>query len=75
MCWALAIYRQFDTPTDPGVGLLSRPGFLEVSGHSVGAAGHSVMIWLQVRDIDAEHERLVAAGGRILPELVTEPWD
>jgi predicted enzyme related to lactoylglutathione lyase len=50
------------------------PGFLEVSGHPGGAAGPSVMIWLQVRDIDAEHERLAAAGGRILREPVTEPW-
>jgi len=50
-------------------------GFLEVSGHSDGAAGHSVvMIWLQVRDINAEHERLAAAAVRILREPVTEPW-
>jgi predicted enzyme related to lactoylglutathione lyase len=49
-------------------------GFLEVSGHSNGAAGHSVMIWLQVRDINAEHGRLAAVGVRILREPVTEPW-
>jgi catechol 2,3-dioxygenase-like lactoylglutathione lyase family enzyme len=70
----LAIYREFGSPADPGVVFFLGPGLLEVSGHSDGAAGHSVMIWLQVRDINAEHERLAAAGVRILREPVTEPW-
>lgn len=70
----LAIYREFGGPADPGVVFFLGPGFLEVSGHSDGPAGHSVMIWLQVRDIDAEHERLAAAGARIVREPVTEPW-
>ena len=70
----LAIYREFGPPADPGVVFFLGPGFLEVSGHSDGAAGQSVMIWLQVRDIDAEHERLAAAGVRILREPVTQPW-
>jgi len=32
------------------------------------------MIWLQVRDVRAEHERLAAAGVRVLRVPVTEPW-
>jgi predicted enzyme related to lactoylglutathione lyase len=32
------------------------------------------MIWLQVRDIHAEHERLAAAGVPILRQPVTESW-
>ena len=32
------------------------------------------MIWLQVRDINTEHERLAEAGVRIVREPVTEPW-
>jgi catechol 2,3-dioxygenase-like lactoylglutathione lyase family enzyme len=32
------------------------------------------MIWLQVRDVRAEHARLTAAGVRVLREPVTEPW-
>ena len=71
---ALAIYREFGSPADPGVVFFLGSGFLEVSGHSAGALGHSVMIWLQVRDINAEHERLAAAGVRVLREPVTEPW-
>jgi len=70
----LAVYREFGAPGDPGVVFFAGSGFLEVSGHSAGTAGHTVMIWLQVRDVNAEHERLAAAGARILREPVTEPW-
>jgi catechol 2,3-dioxygenase-like lactoylglutathione lyase family enzyme len=70
----LATYREFGSPTDPGVVFFLGPGLLEISGHSAGAAGQSVMIWLQVRDVQAEHERLAAAGVRILRGPVAEPW-
>jgi predicted enzyme related to lactoylglutathione lyase len=70
----LAIYREFGTPGNPGLVFFLGSGFLEVSGHFNGAAGHSVMIWLQVRDVAAEHERLKTAGVRILREPVAEPW-
>ncbi len=70
----LAIYREFGPLADPGAVFFLGPGLLEVSGHSGGPAGQSVMIWLQVRDIDAERERLAAAGVRIRREPVTEPW-
>jgi predicted enzyme related to lactoylglutathione lyase len=33
-----------------------------------------VQIWLQVRDVNAEHERLTAAGVRVLREPMVEPW-
>ena len=70
----LAIYREFGPPVDPGVVFFLGAGMLEVSGRSDGAAGRSVMIWLQVRDVHAEHERLGAAGVRVLRPPVTEPW-
>jgi len=70
----LAIYREFGSPDDPGVVFFLGPGLLEVSGRAAGPAGGSLMIWLQVRDVHAEHERLAAAGVRILREPVTEPW-
>jgi predicted enzyme related to lactoylglutathione lyase len=70
----LAIYREFGPPSDPGVVFFLGPGFLEVSGHSAGGAGNSVMILLQVRDVNAEHARLAIAGVRILREPVLEPW-
>jgi catechol 2,3-dioxygenase-like lactoylglutathione lyase family enzyme len=37
-----------------------------------GVAG--AMLALVVADVDAEHERLAAAGVRVLKPLVTEPW-
>lgn len=70
----LAIYREFGPPGDPGVVFFLGSGLLEVSGHSGGGAGQAVMIWLQVRDVNAEHERLAAAGAHILREPRTEPW-
>jgi len=70
----LAICREFGPPEDPGVVFFLGQGLLEVSGHSAGPAGDSVVIWLQVRDVHAEHERLAAAGVRIVREPAAEPW-
>jgi predicted enzyme related to lactoylglutathione lyase len=49
-------------------------GLLEVSGHAAGPPAGSVQIWLQVRDVHAEHDRLAAAGARVLRGPVAEPW-
>jgi predicted enzyme related to lactoylglutathione lyase len=70
----LAIYREFGPPDNPGVVFFLGPGLLEVSGRSAGPPGGSVVIWLQVRDVHAEHKRLAAAGVRILREPDAEPW-
>ena len=70
----LEIYREFGSPPELGVVFFLGSGFLEVSGHSAGASGHSVMIWLQVRNVNAEYERLARAGVRILREPLSEPW-
>jgi predicted enzyme related to lactoylglutathione lyase len=70
----LAVYREFGSPADPGVVFFLGAGFLEVSGRGADPPGRSVMIWLQVRDVHAEHDRLAAAGVRILREPVAEPW-
>jgi hypothetical protein len=32
------------------------------------------MIWMQVRDVHAEHARLAAAGVPVIRGPVTEPW-
>jgi hypothetical protein len=68
----LAIYREFGPPDDPGLVFYTGRGLLEVSGHAVGRHGRSVMIWLQVRDVHAEHARLAAAGVPIVREPVAE---
>jgi catechol 2,3-dioxygenase-like lactoylglutathione lyase family enzyme len=58
----LAIYREFGSPDDPGVVFFPGPGLPGVSGHPAGTPGPSVMIWIQVRDVHAEHTRLAAAA-------------
>jgi predicted enzyme related to lactoylglutathione lyase len=70
----LAIYREFGTVGDPGVVFFLGTGMLEVSGHSDGVPGRSLMIWLQVRDVYAEHRQLAEAGVPVLRPPVTEAW-
>jgi catechol 2,3-dioxygenase-like lactoylglutathione lyase family enzyme len=70
----LAIYREFGPPDNPGVVFFPGPGLLEVSGHTAGPPGHSLMIWIQVRDVHAEHARLAAAGVPIIRGPAREPW-
>jgi predicted enzyme related to lactoylglutathione lyase len=70
----LAVYREFGPADNPGTVFFLGQGLLEVSGHGPGPAAGSVMIWLQVRDVRAEHARLTAAGVRVLREPVEEPW-
>src|SRR5580704_16688068 len=70
----LAVYREFGSPADPSMVFFLGGGLLEISGSATRPPDQSVMIWLQVRDLHAEHERHAAAGARIrrLPEV--EPW-
>jgi catechol 2,3-dioxygenase-like lactoylglutathione lyase family enzyme len=70
----LAIYREFGPPDDPGLVFYLGQGLLEVSGHVAGPPGRSVMIWIQVRDVHADHTRLAAAGVAIAREPMVEPW-
>jgi predicted enzyme related to lactoylglutathione lyase len=70
----LAIYRQFGPENDPGLVFFLGPGFLEVSGRSSAGPGNALMIWIQVRDVRAEYERLSSAGVQVLREPLREPW-
>jgi catechol 2,3-dioxygenase-like lactoylglutathione lyase family enzyme len=71
----LAVYREFGPAADPAVVFFLGQGLLEVSGQPTGpSAAPAVMIWLQVRDVHAEHDRLAAAGVRVLRQPVAEPW-
>ncbi len=74
----LAVYREFGSPEAPGVVYFLGNGFLEVSGQSVDRRGTdaqgSVAIWLQVRDIQREHERLLAAAVPVIRGPAQEPW-
>ncbi len=70
----LAVYREFGTPDAPGVVYFLGNGLLEVSGRATGRPGQGLALWLQVRDVHAEHRRLRDAGVRILREPRVEPW-
>ena len=70
----LAIYREFGPPDDPGMVFFLGQSLLEVSGRAPGPSGRSVMLWIQVRDVHAEHARLAAAGVTVIREPAAEPW-
>jgi len=70
----LAVYREFGPPDHPGLVFFLGQGLLEISGQAAGLAGRSLMIWIQVRDVRAEHARLAAAGVRVIRGPLVEPW-
>src|SRR3954462_8580446 len=70
----LEVYREFGPPEDPGLVFYLGQGLLEVSGTSHGEPAGPLRIWLQVRDVRAEHERLVVAGVNVTREPRPEPW-
>jgi catechol 2,3-dioxygenase-like lactoylglutathione lyase family enzyme len=74
----LAVFREFGGPDSGGVVFFAGQGLIEVSGRAEAgastAAEPSTVIWLQVRDVAAEHTRLGAAGVRILREPRLEFW-
>lgn len=70
----LAVHREFGPLDDPSLVFFLGGGFLELSGRGSGPAGDVTALWLQVRDVRQEHERLTAAGVRVLREPRREPW-
>ena len=42
--------------------------------HIAGPAGQGMLLVFEVEDIDAEHERIAAAGATVLVAPETEPW-
>ncbi len=69
----LAVYREFGPADHPGVVFFLGNGLLEVSGRSEEVP-QGLALWLQVRDVAAEHRRLAAAGVTITQPPRLEPW-
>jgi len=75
----LAVYREFGPSVDPGLVFFLGQGLLEIS-KSEGGSGQTLALWLQVRDIWAELERLLRAGVTVLrpprgePSGLVEMW-
>ena len=69
----LAVAREFGPPEHPGLVFFLGNGLLEVSGQS-DAPVQGLSLWLQVRDVAREHERLAAAGVVIRRPPRQEAW-
>lgn len=70
----LAIYREFGSPDAPGLVFFLGNSLLEVSGQTPGPRPDGIALWMQIRDVHAEHRRLLDAGASILREPRPEPW-
>jgi catechol 2,3-dioxygenase-like lactoylglutathione lyase family enzyme len=70
----LAVYREFGSPEAPGLVFHLGNGLLEVSGRATDPPGEAIALWMQVRDVHAEHRRLVGEGVTVLREPREEPW-
>ena len=69
----LAVHREFGPAEHRGVVFFLGNGLLEVSGRSEERPA-GLALWLQVRDVAAEHERLTAAGVTVTQPPRLEPW-
>ncbi|MEV7807905.1 VOC family protein [Microbispora sp. NPDC088329] len=70
----LAVSREFGPAEDPGVVFFLGQGLLEISPHGSGAGQEGTAIWLQVRDVQKEYDRLLEAGVRVSRPPRLEPW-
>jgi catechol 2,3-dioxygenase-like lactoylglutathione lyase family enzyme len=71
----LAIYREFGDPANPGIVFYLGGGFLEVSGAAEqGSAPPALRLWMQVRDVTLEYQRLAGLGVAVLRPPAMEPW-
>jgi predicted enzyme related to lactoylglutathione lyase len=69
----LAVYREFGPVERPGVVFFLGNGLLEVSGRSEEPP-KGLALWLQVRNLAREHDRLAAAGVTVTQPPRREPW-
>jgi predicted enzyme related to lactoylglutathione lyase len=70
----LAVYREFGAPAHRGLVFFLGGGYLEVSGTDQNAGPGPMSLWMQVRDVSAERQRLEALGVKILHAPQLEPW-
>ena len=70
----LAIYREFGGEDAPGLVFFLGNGLLEVSGGATEPPGDAIALWIQVRDVRAEHRLMADAGVTVLREPRREAW-
>jgi catechol 2,3-dioxygenase-like lactoylglutathione lyase family enzyme len=69
----LAVYREFGPPEHRGLVFFLGNGLLEVSGHA-DERPHGMALWVQVRALAAEVDRLAGAGVPVVASPVLQPW-
>ena len=69
----LAVYREFGPPGHRGLVFFLGNGLLEVSGRA-DERPRGVALWVQVRDLAAEVDRLAAAGVPVVAPPERKPW-
>ncbi|MGH9217422.1 MAG: VOC family protein [Acidimicrobiales bacterium] len=71
----LHVYREYGASGRvTGVVFFLGGGFLELVGDSSSVSAAGGALWLQVSDVDAEHDRLRAQGVHVQRPPKTEPW-
>jgi predicted enzyme related to lactoylglutathione lyase len=70
----LAVSREFGTGPERGTVYFLGGGSLEVSGRSSEPPSPALRLWLQVEDVAAAHQELLAKGVDVVREPVKEPW-
>jgi len=70
----LAVYREWGSGPQRGAAFFLGGGLLEVSGSSARPPDDAVRLILQVRDLRASHEYLVANGVEIDEPPEIKPW-
>jgi len=70
----LPIYREFGDRANPSTVFFLGNGLLEVSSTSEDVDPRGMSLWMQVRDVYAEYERLQRAEVRIIREPKQEFW-
>ncbi|WP_134324963.1 VOC family protein [Cumulibacter soli] len=69
----LAVMREFGPPDRPGMVFYLGNGQLEVAGRGTDPA-HTTSLWIQVRDVAAEIDRIQGLGWPIVREPKREFW-
>jgi predicted enzyme related to lactoylglutathione lyase len=70
----LHVYREWSSGSTRGVVFFLGGGFLELSGSSRTETSESVVLWLQVRDVDVVGRELQEAGVDIIELPADKPW-
>lgn len=70
----LHVFREWGSGASHGVVFFLGGGYLELSGRSAAVPDEKLELWIQVRDVDAAHAGLAAAGVEVVEAPLDKPW-